>query len=56
MKTRLDAIRGLIDEVSQMLAGLLLSRWNHVRLKDGRVYVSPEHFAIQCRGADGIRT
>lgn len=56
MEARLDAIRGLSDEVSARLAGLLLSKCNHVRLKDGRVHVSPEHFAIQCRGADGKRT
>jgi hypothetical protein len=38
-----------------MLDGILMTKHNRVRRKDGSIHVSPEHCTFQYRGADGKR-
>jgi hypothetical protein len=55
-EARVGAIRTRIDEIPAMLDGILMTKHNRVRRKDGSVHVSPEHCTFQYRGADGKRT
>jgi hypothetical protein len=52
---RLAAIRDQIAEIPAMLDGVLLTKRNRSRRKDGSVHVSPEHYTFQYRGSDGQR-
>ena len=54
-EARVEAIRGLLEEIPAMLDGSLMTKHNRVRRKDGRVHVSAEHYTFQYRGADGKR-
>ena len=54
-QARIREIRRQIDECTAMLDGVLLSKRNRVKRKDGSVHLSPEYFTFQYCGADGAR-
>jgi hypothetical protein len=54
-ESRVGVIRAKIDDIPAMLDGILMTKHNRVRRKDGSVNVSPEHCTFQYRGADGKR-
>jgi len=55
IEARIRAIRVEIEDLPALLDGTLLAKRNRVRRKDGRIHVSPEHWTLQYRGADGKR-
>ena len=52
---RITAIRSQIAAIGAMLDGTLMVKHNRTKRKDGSVRVSPEHYTLQYRGADGKR-
>ncbi len=54
-ETRIKALWRQMEAISPMLDGTLMSKRNRVGRKDGRIHVSPEHWTLQYRGADGRR-
>lgn len=52
---RITAILSQIAAIGDMLDGTLMVKRNRTRRKDGSVRVSPEHYTLQYRGADGRR-
>jgi hypothetical protein len=54
-EARVEAIRTQIGQIPGMLDGILMTKHNRVKRKDGSVHVSPAHCTFQYRGADGQR-
>ena len=54
-EARIETIRRKMGEIPAMLDGALLTKRNRVSRKDGSVYISPEYYTFQYRGADGKR-
>lgn len=55
IEARIETIRHKMGEIPAMLDGALLTKRNRVKRKDGSVYISPEYYTFQYRGADGKR-
>jgi hypothetical protein len=54
-ETRIEAVWKQMEAIPALLDGALMAKRNRVRRKDGRLYVSQEHWTFQYRGAEGKR-